>query len=53
MESAESLKLKQETKANLRKDLYNSDFDTDTIDKILEVFDVVVADYKFQRRSMM
>lgn len=50
-ESAESVRLKQETKSNLMKSLIDSgSFDSDTINKIMEVFDKVTAGYRFQRK---
>ena len=50
MESVESLKLKQEIKDNIEKDLKQSnDFDSITIYKIMAVFDKVTAGCIFQR----
>lgn len=50
MESAESLKLKQEIKDNIEKDLkLSNDFDSTTIYKIMSVFDKVTTGCIFQR----
>ena len=51
IETVESLKIKRDTKKNLRKSLIASgSFDADTIDKILYVFSNTAADYSFKRK---
>ena len=51
IETVESLKIKRDTKENLRKSLIASgSFDADTIDKILDVFSNTAADYSFKRK---
>lgn len=51
MESAESLKLKRDSKENLRNSLIDTGkFDADTIDKIMDVYSNTAADYSFKRK---
>lgn len=51
LETAESLKIKRDSRANLRKRLIDTgSFDSDSIDKILDVYSNTPADYSFKRK---
>ena len=52
IETVESLKIKRNTKGNLRKSLIeNEKFDADIIEEIMEVFDITAADYDFVKKK--
>lgn len=51
METVESLKLKRDSKGNLRNSLIDTgSFDANTIDKIMDVYSNTAADYSFKRK---
>ena len=51
MKSAELDVVAQEIKDNLRKDLFDSDFDVNTIEKIMEIFDKTTAGCTFKKNA--
>ena len=51
MESAESLRIKRDSKESMRRGLIESgSFDAETIDKIMIIFSNKVAEYSFERK---
>ena len=51
-ESKESIELKQQVKMNLRNSLIEcGGFDADTIEKIMDVFDITAAEYDFVKKK--
>lgn len=51
MKSAESDVVAQEIKDNLRKDLFDNDFNVNTIEKVIEVFEKTTAGCAFKKNA--
>lgn len=51
MKSVESDVVAQEIKDNLRKDLFDNNFNTNTIEKVMEIFEKTTAGCTFKKNA--